>query len=204
MKPLNQWSVQDIRGVIQGIDRKAWIKIGAGVTGAVVFLVFIFWPAWMLRPGVRRQVRELEDKIRVMETLTVRRPVLFKTKEDSLKVIQAAKEQLFQPGGTTLLLGSISQLADESKVKIIASSPKDVVEKFPEPFDTQYEGSLYEFTVEGGYHDIGLFVSKIESQAKLLRIHSFYLRPNKESENAVAHLADLGISAVSLKEATTT
>lgn len=197
MKPFRQWNAQDFIEFGKKIDKKTWIKIGAGSVGTVVFIFFIVWPAWINRIGLKSKIAEIEGQIRQVETLQIRKPVLIKTKEDSIKFIKNVKESLFQAEETSLLLGAISKLADESKVSIIASSPKDFLDKFPEPFNQQYQASLYDFSIEGGYHEIGNFISRIESNPKLLRIQEFSLRPSQENEKM--HLANMTISAVSFK-----
>ena len=105
---------------------------------------------------------------------------------------------MYKPGESSLLLGVISKMAEESKASVIASKPTEYAEKFPLPFNDQYEGNSYDFSLEGGYHDLGTFISKIESNDKLLRVQSFSIRP--QEDGAEKHLADVNLSAVSFKK----
>ncbi len=198
MKSIQQLTSKDILDLLKKIDTKTWIKIGLAAAGVISFLIVVGIPAWFERPGVKSRMRTLEDEISVTNGLILKRPELERNKQDSIKFIQGAKQQIYLPGESSLLLGAISKLGEESHISIIASKPKNYEGKLPEPFNAQYEANQYDFTVEGGYHDLATFVSRIESNPKLLRVQSFYLRPQEEKPQN--HLADISLSAVSFKK----
>ena len=198
IKSIPQLTANDIREFLKKIDKKTWIKIGLAAGGFLLFFIFIGVPAWFERPGAKSRVNSIQSEIATTNTLILRRPELERNKQDYLKFIQGAKEQIYMPGESSLLLGAISKLAEESRISIIASKPKTYEGKLPEPFSAQYEASQYDFTVEGGYHDLANFISRIESNSKLLRVQSFYLRPQEEAPQN--HLADISLSAVSFKK----
>ncbi len=198
MKPITQWTTEDILEILKGVDRKTWIKIGAGTAVGAVLLIFIVIPAWFKRPAVRQQIATAQMQIVSLRTAIRKRPEWIKNREEFQKFIQGSKDRIYQPGESSLLLGAISKLAVESKVGIIASKPKDFEGKLPPPFDQSYEANLYDFVVEGGYHELGEFISKIEANPKLLRVQLFSIRA--QEENAEKHIADVSLSAVSFKE----
>jgi hypothetical protein len=201
MKPLNQMTSADILDMVKKIDKKTWIKIGIGAGAAAVVIIFIVWPAWISRIGVRQQVRDLKGQITQTQSLLLRQPQLLKDKEKFLKFSQEVKGRMFEPGETSLLLGVVSKMAQESQVSIVSSAPKPFQGKFPPPFDTQYEASAYDFTVEGGYHQLGEFASKIENHPKVLRVQSFHITPQEKT--ADRHLASVSLTAVASKKAKT-
>jgi Tfp pilus assembly protein PilO len=49
----------------------------------------------------------------------------------------------------------------------------DAPAAFPAPYGNFYKPSGYEFSVQGGYHDLAHLASRIEGHEKLLRIQSF-------------------------------
>ena len=199
MKPLNQLTTQDLIQMAKEVDRKTWYKIAGGVVGGIVLLVFLIWPAWFKRVQIRVEINDIKNQLAGLELLNQQKPELLKHQEEYKKYIQNAKPRLYQPGETSLLLGSISKLADQSKVAILASKPEEGEQTFPAPFDQQYDGDLYQFTVEGGYHALGEFISKIENNSKLLRVQVFTLSP--QEEKAQSHEAEMVLSVVSLKKA---
>ena len=194
---LSKLTPADIKNIVKKIDRKTWIKIGVGILSILLAGFFILYPAWVVRLQIRGQIREIEGQIETTQNLLKRQPVLVNEKEQFLKFNTEAKTHLYQEGETGLLLGEVSKLAQESNVAIVASTPKQFESVFPPPFDGQYGGSFYQFTAEGGYHELALFISRIESYPKLLRIQSFNLN---HEEDTAKHIAVLGLSVVSVKK----
>ena len=197
MKSIKPLTKADVIDFFKKIDKKTWIKIGAGTAAGIALLFFIVWPAWVGRIGVRMQVKDLETQITTTQNLLHRQPQLIKDKIKYLATSHEVKGRLFETGGGALLLGVISKMAQESNVSIVSSSPKPFDGKFPPPFDGLYEASAYDFTVEGGYHDLAIFISKIENYEKILRIQSYHVNP--QDKNPEKHLAAISLTAVSVK-----
>ncbi len=198
MKPINQISPQEIIDFLKKVDKKTWLKAGAGAAVAGLLIVFVVLPAWFERPRVRAQIKNLEGQMMLTKALFLKQPQLFKNKGDFSRLITEAKSRLYVPGESSLLLGAISKLAVQSGVSVVASMPKESSANFPAPYDTSYEGNGYDFTIEGGFHNLGQFISKIESNPKLLRVEKFTLKSRIESPNS--HLGEVSLSAVSLKK----
>lgn len=200
MKPINEMTPADLVDLAKSLDKKTWIKIGVGTLAALVLGYFVFWPAWFKRAAVKSQITAIESNIIRLQTLKRKEKTWLAQKDEYTEYIKSVKERLYVPGETSLLLGKISKLANESGVSIIASTPRDEEVKFPKPFDAAYKAELYDFTVEGSYHALGTFISKIEASSKILRVEHFQITP-KEKDTA-SHLAELTLSAVSFKEGT--
>ena len=199
MKPIKEWTSQDILDFLKSVDKKTWIKIGIGVLIAAFLIFFIVWPAWFKRPAVRTQIQTFENQLRTVETLGKKKDAWEKDKKKYSEFIQNSKTRVYMPGETSLLLGAVSKLAKETHVSIISSQPQPYDEKLPPPYDQQYEGSMYIFSVEGNYHELANFIGKVESNPKVLRIKLFEIKP--EEKNQKSHTADITLSAVSNKKA---
>ena len=198
MKPLKQMTSADVLALLKGIDKKTWIRIGAGIVGFLILLIFIVWPAWISRLEIRQQVKDLKNQVTLTQGLLKRKPQLLADKDKFNKFSFEVKSRMFEPGEASLLLGIVSKMAQESKVSIVSSSPKTFEGKFPPPFDTQYDASAYDFTVEGGFHDFGDFVSKLENYPKVLRIQSFHIAP--QDKGSVKQIASVSLTAVASKQ----
>ena len=198
MKPLNQITTADLIEFAKGVDPKTWIKIGIGAAIFALLYFFILSPAWFKRPEVHQKILATETQIVGVKNAMRKRPEWIREQETFQKFIKDSKERIYAPGESSLLLGMISKLAEESKVTVVASKPKMFDGKLPVPFDKEYEANAYDFTLEGGYHEIGSFISKIESNPKLLRVQSFTVRSREEDPKK--HLIDLSLSAVSFKQ----
>lgn len=198
MKPLNQMTSADVLNFIKGIDKKTWVKIAACSVGGILVFMFLVWPAWISRLEVRGRVKDLKQQVTTTQNLLLRKPQLIQDKEKFFKFSQEVKGRMFEPGEASLLLGIVSKMAQETKVSIVSSTPKKFEEKFPAPFDTQYDASAYDFNVEGAYHELGEFVSKLESYNKVLRVQSFHLTPQEKASDK--HVAALTLTAVAAKQ----
>ncbi len=200
MKPLQQMTTADLLEIAQKVDKKTWIKIGVGAAVALLFIVLIVWPAWFEGAKVKGQIASIENQIVRLQTLKRNEKMWLQNKAEYSKYIQEVKARLFSPGEASLLLGKIAKLADESKVSIISSTPRDTKVEFPKPYDASFKADLYDFTVEGGYHEMAQFISRIENYPQILRVELFQLSPSEK--NPAKHLAEITLSAVSKKEGT--
>lgn len=197
MKPLNQITPSDIAVWVKGVSPKTWGIIAGAAVGVVGLIHLIFIPAWIERPKIKGQIKSIESQMITTRGLLLRQPELIKNKDAFLKLSEEVKKRLYQPGESSLLLGSISKLAQESSVSVVSSNPKKFEGKFPAPFDVQYEANAYDFTLEGGFHELALFISKIENNSKILRIQTCNVIP--QDKTAGKHLAQISLTAVSKK-----
>ncbi len=197
MKPLPQISSREIIDFLKTVDKKTWFKSGGIAAGVLLFLIFIGWPAWFERPSVRAQIKTLEGQILLTKSLFLKKPQLLKSKEEDSKWIGGSRSHLYEPGESSLLLGAIAQLATQSDVSVVASMPKDFIAQFPSPYNQEYAGNSYDFSVEGNYHNLGTFTGKIESGAKPLRIENFTLK--SRAATGALPLAEINLSAIASK-----
>jgi Tfp pilus assembly protein PilO len=199
MKPIQQWTSKDIVDYVNSIDKKTWVKIIVAAIVIALFFWFIAEPAWIKRIQIIRRVKDIDARVAKFEALRSSKPKMIEEREEASRFIQHAKERLYAQHEISLLLGTISRFAESSHVTIVSSSPRDISKEkeFPEPFNQQYRQTLYDFTVEGSYHDLGKFTALIESSPKLLKIQKFNIL-KKESDPQV-EIVELTLSATSYK-----
>ena len=189
----------DIVKYVKGIRKDVWIKIGIATAAVLILIVVFIWPAWITRLVIRGKMGDLQKQVKTTQGLLQKKPLLLKDKANIVKFNSEVKNRLYEEGETSLLLGSVSKLALESGVSVVSSTPKSFNGTFPPPFDSLYMAGVYDFTIEGGFHELADFVSKIENYGKVLRIQSFYLRDSDESP-ADKRLADISLIAVAKKK----
>jgi len=199
MKPITQMTTQDLIALAKSVDKKTWGMIGAGAAVALVLIYLFVIPAWFKRPALKGQIAAVQGQIVQLQTLRRNKTVWNQEKDDSIKYMKEVKARLYLPGESALLLGKIAKLADESQMKIVASTPHEAKTDFPKPFDVKYKADYFDFTAEGGYHEIASFISSIESYEKILRVESFSVMPQEDTVDR--HIVNLTLSAVSYKEA---
>ena len=194
MKPLNQWTSAEVIDFVKRVDRKTWLMIGSGVVASLLILVFFVIPAWIERPMLRSDIESMEGQIRQVNALGQKRVLWEKNQKLFGDLIEKTQARLFTAEDLSVLLGQISKMGSESRVEVLASKPTDEKNPFQEPYCSRYQPSGYEFTFQGGYHDLAGLVSKIESHGKLLRVRTFQIVPSEKAPDR--HVAELKLWAI--------
>jgi Tfp pilus assembly protein PilO len=193
MKPLNL-PFANVLALLKSVDKKTWAAVLLGAVGFLLFGAFLVIPAWIERPLLRRDIQSMEAQIRHVNDLNKKRAGW----EDSQKafglLIESTQARVLTLEDMSMLLGLVSKMASESRVDVLASKPLTEKTVFAAPYHLRYQPSGYEFTVQGGYHDLGNFSGRIESYEKLLRIQSLEIVPAEKTPDR--HIAGLKLWAI--------
>ena len=194
MKPLNQYSFADVRDFVKSVDKKTWMIVLSASVGLLVAVVFFVIPAWIERPLLRRDIESMESQIRQINAMNEKRPGWEESQRVFGSLIQKTQGRVFTPEDLGLLLGHVSKMADESGVDVLASRPSAEKTVFTAPYHLKYQPAGYEFTMQGGYHELGDLASRIETNEKLLRIQSLEILPEEKTPGR--HIAELKLWAI--------
>jgi len=194
MKPLNQITYAQVLAFLKTVDKRTWIIIVASIAGCLLALMFLVIPAWVERPLLRRDIASMEEQIRQVHALNQKRAGWEENQKLFGDLIEDAQKRIFTETDMGLLLGLASKFAGESRVDVLASKPLAEKTTYPAPYDMKYQPSGYEFTMQGGYHDLGTLVSRIESHDKLLKVQSIEIKT--DDKNPGRHIADLKLWAI--------
>ena len=195
MKPIRQWTKQDLIGFVKGVDKKTWGMVGGGIAGIALLWFFFIAPAWIERPRLSGSIREMDAQLRQYQVLNQRRLRLEEDMKVFTKLFDETKARLYKEGDIALLLGQVAKLASDSKVDMIASKPKSETVVFPKPYGDRYQTVSYDFTMQGGYHQIGKLAAALESHPKLIRIQKIQIVPDKDKTER--HVVQFEIAAIS-------
>jgi Tfp pilus assembly protein PilO len=132
--------------------------------------------------------------MRQVQTLSQKRAGWEENQKVFGSLIESTQGRIFTVEDMGVFLGQVSKKASESGVELQTSNPLAEKTVFPDPYDQKYLPSGYEFTVEGGYHSLGNFVSRIEGHEKLLRIQSLKISPSKKTPGK--NVAELKLWAI--------
>lgn len=188
MKPLNL-PFADVIAFLKSVDKKVWVTILLCVTGFLLLVVFLVIPAWIERPLLRRDIQSMETQIRLVNDLNKKRPGWEEDRKVFGSLIESTRARVFTVEDMGILLGSVSKMASESRVDVLASKPLTEKTVFAAPYHLKYQPCGYEFTVQGRYHDLGNLASRIEGHEKLLRIQSLEIVPaEKTPDRQIANL----------------
>lgn len=198
-KPLHQWTRADISAYVSGLDRKTRLRFLALGVGLFVFIPFVGWPAWVLRPLKQMQMKELSEKM-VSAKIQIQQ-------EPKMRAEQIAYETLVKETGARLftekeaegLLGILADKAQKSKVVLLSSQPQSAShQEIPPPFDKKYQTFSYLLVLEGGFHSLASFVSEVESFPKVIRVDDFSVSPREETPAVLS--GELKISVFQRRE----
>jgi Tfp pilus assembly protein PilO len=194
MKPLKQWIFADVTAFVKSVDKKTWLTALSCAVGFLVVVVFLVIPAWIERPLLRREIRDMETKIRQVEALNLKRPGWEENKKVFGAIIENTQTRVFTAEDMGLLLGQVSRMAEETGVEVLSSKPLAEKAVFPPPYHLKYQPNGYEFSVQGGYHDLGNLISRIENHKKLLRIQTLEITSSDKTPDR--HVVDLKLWAI--------
>ncbi len=178
-------------------DRQTWIYIGAGLLTVILFLNFLFFPAWIKRPALKKQSIEGEAQMVKLKALNAKKPQLETQKKEIEALVDGFQKKLFTREEAAFVLGKISKVALDADVELISSKPFDGVDVFPAPYAQKYEKFVYQISVEGSYHRIASFIGFLEANAQYFQIQSLGIMPQTVPEKRGKHIAEIKLMAVS-------
>jgi hypothetical protein len=194
MKMPNQWTTGEIIEFAKRVDKKTWGAVAIGSTAFLLVLVFLVFPAWIERPLLRRDIESMQAQIRQVNALSQKRAAWQQDEKVLGALIEKTQGRVLTADGLGLLLGQISKMANETRVDVLASKPFNDKVLFAAPYNAKYQPSGYEFTLQGGYHDLGTLVSMIEGYEKLLRIRSLQIVASERTPER--HICGLRLWAI--------
>jgi len=194
MKPINQQTIIELIGLLKGVDKKTWVTVLSSAVGCLLLIVFVVFPAWIERPMLRKDIQSMENQIRQVQTLSQKRAGWEKDQKEFGSLIEKTQARVFTADDMGVFLGQVSKMASETRTEVQTSNPLNEKAVFVEPYNLKYQPSGYEFTVEGGYHDLGNFVSHLENHGKLLRIQSIKIVPSEKTPGR--NIAELKLWAI--------
>ena len=172
MKPINRLTLAEVIAFVKSVDKRTWVTVLSSAVGFLLVVILLVIPAWIERPLIRRDIESMDAQIRQVNALNQKRPGWEENQRIFGLLIDETQKRVFTEDSMGILLGQVSKMASESRVDVLASKPLNEKTFFASPYNLKYQPSGYEFTVQGGYHDLGVFVSHIENYKKLLRVQS--------------------------------
>lgn len=150
-----------------------------GVIGLAGWFNFLILPQQRKLAEIRPQVQNLKGQIAqvrqglaqlpTMESQMSQLSIEFKLPE----VVPAAEQQLPE------LLESITQVARQSQVRLVAAKPKSDISKLSPGSSGYLELPIF-IIVSGGYHQIGAFLDRLERSESMLRVREMGIVGDQE------------------------
>ena len=148
-----------------------------------VYMVLILGPLGREMASLGRRIQEARQQVQALETVVANEPTLraqygqWDEKVTSLRALLPPREE------ESVVLERLSNLARQTQVKIQAIFPqRSKDEQAGKPSSKSepavYEDVLIQIDASAGYHQLGTFISLIESDARPMRVSSLRLVAN--------------------------
>ncbi|MFH1593769.1 MAG: type 4a pilus biogenesis protein PilO [Candidatus Omnitrophota bacterium] len=166
------------------LDKKKQKVVLIYAAGTVLLLILyfslVFKPALAKLTETMPRVRKLRADIKaVRESLRLKGKLI--NKVDGLKKgLEGYENMLSRERELPMLLEKISDLARDSHVKILAISPffTQVGSGKGGASQAVYQEVPITIRAEGGYHEVGVFISKLENSERYLQISDLKIQSN--------------------------
>lgn len=173
--------LEQAKAWLAGIDRKTLIQNGIAGGAFLIFVVLFLLPLLARNKAAADEVNQLKSKITNANAVIGRLPDMRKQKEIFGVRMERVRSGFFKAEEVKQLIQIISKIAGDSRVRITASQPGREETPLPTPFDQVYRPVTYELNVEGGYHDLGLFLYRLEHFAKNFEVREFKMTSDKNA-----------------------
>ena len=173
--------VEQAKAWLATVDRRTLIQNGIAAGAFLIFVFLFLFPLLARNKGAADEVNQLKSKIANARSTIGRLPEMRKQKEAFGARMEQVRKGFFKAEEAKQLIEIISKTASESRVRITASQPGGQELTIPPPFDQVYRPVTYELNVEGGYHDLGLFLYRLEHYSKNFAIRDFKMISDKNT-----------------------
>lgn len=168
---------------------------------AAVFVAYLLLIAFPQARGVLKMAKAsvtLKDDLKTAGIEIEKTPSYVKTlEEQKTKIVAGQMGRLMQEGEMPNLLESLSAMANSSGVKIVGITPAAMAESASSATEGVFKEAQIAIVAKSGYHELGVFVNKIENADRFMRISDIGIISNKASPKK--HDVKLLISAYILK-----
>lgn len=169
-------SLSDLKAQLGSMDRKTLIQNAIMVGAFLVFVICFLLPIFIYNRKMSADVEQLRNKVDQATRKIARIPEMMRQKELFGVKIKQTREQFFEAEESERLIEIVSTVAADSGVRISASRPSAKALELPVPFSMMYLTLSYELAVEGSYHNLGLFINRLERYSKNLSVHNLEIR----------------------------
>jgi Tfp pilus assembly protein PilO len=179
-------------------QRVILLVLGLGGVILWVYGVYILGPLMRDAADVRRQTHTARQQLKALEFTTANEPMLQEQSRQLDQSVVALRRLLPGEEELSTVIERLSGFASEAKVKIVTISPRPVDARSTEakpadPASAYYKTIPIHIDAEAGYHELGSFLSLVESDSKPLRV--FSLKISSDANEPKQHRIKLVIRA---------
>ena len=175
----------------EAINRKRRLTIFAVIFSAVVvgYWYFLFQPHWAQIHAHEKKIQELDSQIALFRSKVARLPEVEKQLAKRQREWTYAKSLLPNTNQEVEeLLASIERVGKDVGIEFVLFAPGKEKE------DQYYVSRHVDLRLQGDFHSLMLFFSRLSQFDRLVRLENLRLRPQQDTGEAVELTADSDIS----------
>lgn len=158
--------------------KKMMIAISSAVLSAVlVYLIFIFMPQVAHISEVRSKLGKVDADLKSARSDIAKIGSMKEAIESYNKKIGQYEKTLPTEDGIPGLLESLSEMAKNANMRIAGIVP--IEHKVPEAGNRVYKEIPITITAKAGYHELGRFLSALESSDRFMKVTDMEIRADK-------------------------
>ncbi len=159
------------------------LGVGAAFIGVLYF-------NFMIRPKLDemgkngKEIRTLRAELDQIKNSVSREPALKSSYDNMIGKVQSYEKRLPAKTEIPLLLEQLSKIARETGVKILAITPSNVKKTKVEKEDKPYVEIPISVTAQGGYHELGTFLNRMEKSDRFMKIAELLISTNSQDKKS--------------------
>ena len=179
MKPLN-FSTETLQPTIEKIEKlpkaqRIFICLGTFILIIGAFSYFSFWPRYEKFQKLDKEQKQLDQQLATMRVEAAKLPMYEKAMEESKTQFALIKQKLPNKKEIPDLLTSISQSGHDAGLEFLLFQPQNEVQR---DFYAEIPISI---SVNGGYHNLAQFLSKVAALPRVVNVRDLILRPESNT-----------------------
>ena len=200
--------MQMISGLLKYIpafDMDTAKKKASLIIAAALLLIFILYFFLLLKPslgklnGLMPRVRAVKTRIKTTKEELRHEGELKAERQRLVESLAGYEKRLSREKEVPMLLENMSRMAKESRVKILGITPIDKrAKQNVKEGEEVYNEVPIAIRAQGGYHELGNFINKLEKGRRYIQISDIKIAAN--STNPKRHSVGLVVYAYTFKQ----
>jgi len=138
------------------------------------FYRFVIEPKIMEVKTVKNEITEIESQIKIIGKKIKSKDLIMEEKNKLLKQLSELEALLPEEENVSLLLEQFSMVERDAKVYIVGFNAAESTEGAGKP----YRENKYQMTIEAGYHQFAMFMSKVMSLPRVFSLSNLRISRN--------------------------
>ncbi|MFH1799009.1 MAG: type 4a pilus biogenesis protein PilO [Candidatus Omnitrophota bacterium] len=181
MLNLTELTPEKIKEILKNPKVRKYIILGCILIFGFFYMVFMGLGKFSSLSKVLLRVKELKNNIELADNRGRRLDVMTKKLEELKAELEAYSQGIPDQKDLPEFLEELSSVAESSNVKILSITPSDLKPLVKESGSAYYREIPIVITAKSGYHELGYFISDLETSKRFITIAGLRMRYNPKT-----------------------